>query len=243
MIAALMSPACSAERPSPFANRSASDLPEFQNGGPCRPVVSADLPSGAGCVSVTEGDADGDGSPDSLTVYAHVNEDRRPRSWHLRLDVSTGVVSQRLDAGNPFSYPRAVGAADVDGDGSDEWFVKTLDLAGHGAPWQQLSLFVFGGGSLEEVTFEGRPLAVRVGGISRLGEGAECRDSGLVLLRAEAQNVRNTRWRTSARFLRLEGSSTKQLGRREGRLTISDYNDPDLNRFYDVNCSGLHYST
>lgn len=89
----------------------------------------------------------------------------------------------------------------MNGDGRAEWFVETLDLSGHGTAWKQLNVFVLRGSELEIVTHEGAPLAMRIGGISRFGEGIACPDGKLALLRAEARNVRNTRWDSSARNL------------------------------------------
>lgn len=52
-----------------------------------------------------------------LLVYALLNEDSKPRSWRLRLTSDEHDIDQPLRAGSDFSYPRAVGASDVDGDG------------------------------------------------------------------------------------------------------------------------------
>jgi len=237
----LVTAACSETEPR--SARPPQPLPtDFLNGGACEPLGLDRLPSDAGCASEIEGDADGDGSIDTLTVYALVGDDERPRSWHMRLATSAGVHDQILDAGNPFSYPRAVGAADVNGDGRSEWFVKTLDLAGHGTAWKQLNLFVLVETDLEIVTHEGEPLAMRVGGISRLGEGIACPDGHLALLRAEARNVRNTRWVSSARIFTLEGTETTFVERTSQTLHLDDYNDPALNRFYQLHCRQLSHS-
>jgi hypothetical protein len=150
-------------------------------------------------------------------------------------------LDQPLNAGNPYSYPRALGAADVNNDGRDEWWIKANDLTGHGAPWQTTNLLVVRGSHLIPVKYEGVRLAINVGGIARLGEGAECRNGRLVVLRAEAQNVRNTRWRYSERTLRIDGYRARLLQREEGVLRIDDYNDPDLDRFYAIDCDGLRY--
>ncbi|MGH2699909.1 MAG: hypothetical protein ACRDJL_12030 [Actinomycetota bacterium] len=241
LAAALVTGSCSES--SPRASARPEPLPtDFVSGEPCDPLDVDRLPANAGCATEVEGDADGDGSSDRLTVYARLGDDRHPRSWRLRLQTAAGASDQPLDAGSRFSYPRAVGAADVDGDGRSEWFVKTLDLAGHGTSWKQLNMFVLRGDRLAIVTHEGQPLALRVGGITRMGEGVGCRDGRLVLLRAEARNVRNTRWETSARSFELEGPETRFAERTQGRLNLSDYNDPDLNPFYQLNCGALSYS-
>jgi hypothetical protein len=215
---------------------------DFVNGGTCEPLELERLPSDAGCATEVTGDADGDGSTDTLTLYARIDEDLRPRSWHLRLTMSDETSDQELDAGSKFSYPRAIGSADVNDDGRSEFFVKTLDLSGHGTPWKQLNLFVFQDSKLAIVTHEGDPLALRLGGITRMGEGVACPGDRLALLRAEARNIRNTRWDTSARIFTLRDTKARFVERTSGALTLSDYNDPALDRYYQLNCDSLSVS-
>ena len=150
-------------------------------------------------------------------------------------------LDQRLLAGTATSYPRAVGGADIDGDGRDEWFVKVLNLAGHGATWGVLNAFVFDE-HFQTITLDGEPMLLNVGGISRMGEGISCSEGFLVQLRAEARNRRNTNWDTSARYFSVEDAEATLEDREEGVLELSDYNDPDLNRYYELNCYELHYS-
>jgi hypothetical protein len=233
--------ACSQAEPQ--ASSGPRPLPtDFDNGGTCEPLELERLPSDAGCATEVTGDADGDGSTDMVTVYARVGEDLRPRSWHLRLTTSNETNDQELDAGTKFSYPRAIGSADVNDDGRSEFFVKTLDLSGHGTPWKQLNLFAFQGSKLAIVTSEGDPLALRIGGITRMGEGVACPEHRLALLRAEARNIRNTRWDTSARIFTLRGTKARFVKRTPGTLTLTDYNDPALDRFYKLNCDSLRVS-
>jgi len=215
---------------------------EFTNGGECAPLATPDLPRDAGCVTTVRGDVNGDGAGDALTVYARTDEDRLPRSWRMRVQSGSRVIDQSLDAGTEFSYPRAVGAADVNGDERDEWFVKTLDLSGHGTAWLQLSLFTLQGGRISIVEYEDQALALRVGGVSRTGEGVGCGDGRLLLLRAEADNVRNTRWDTSTRAFALEGSLARLVDKSSDTLEVEDYNDPVLDAFYSLECAGLRYT-
>ena len=204
------------------------------NGGVCSPA-GAGFPSGTGCLTtVNDGDA-------TLSVYARLNEDAKPRAWRIRLVHEGQGIDQPLRAGNEFSYPRAVGASDVDLDGRQEWWVKVLDLAGHGAPWARLNLFFVADDALIPLTSDGEPFPINYGGISRFGEGAACRDGRLVLLRAEAQDPRNTRWTVSERSFEIEGTTATFAGRREASLSIQGYNDPDLNPYYRVDCDGFSY--
>jgi hypothetical protein len=241
VLALVLLGACSQAEPQ--ASTRPRPLPtDFINGGNCEPLELDRLPSDAGCATEVTGDADGDGSSDTLTLFARIGEDLMPRSWHMRLTTSDATSDQELDAGTNFSYPRAIGSADVNDDGRSEFFVKTLDLSGHGTAWKQLNLFVFQSSKLAIVTNEGDPLALRIGGITRMGEGVACPEHRLALLRAEAQNIRNTRWDTSARIFVLRGTKARFVERTTEALTLSDYNDPALDRYYQLNCDSLSAS-
>jgi hypothetical protein len=160
----------------------------------------------------------------------------------MRLKTSDTTSNQEVDAGTDFSYPRAIGSADVNDDGRSEFFIKTLDLSGHGTAWKQLNIFVLQGSKLAVVTSEGDPLALRIGGITRMGEGVACPEHQLALLRAEAQNVRNTRWDASARIYTLRGTKARFVERTPEALSLTDYNDPALDRYYQLNCDSLRAS-
>lgn len=221
-------------RPDPAGQASP---PAFTNGGDCPPAP--ELAADAGCVTRARADANGDGAVDDFAVYARLSRRARPRFWVMRLDTGSDAITEPLDAGNAFSYPRVIGGADIDGDGAAEMFVKAYDLTSHGAPWQTLYVVRYLGGRLRVVEFEQGPLTVNVGGIARLGEGARCSAGTLVLLRAEAVNRRNTVWRYSERILAIDGTRAQLVERREGRLSLTDYNDPALDPYYRLDCGTL----
>ena len=241
IVAALVACGCAGDpdqRPAESTS-SSTDLPEFSSGLGCPPAPEGfGLPAGSGCVSSVVGEADGFDEPVTVSVYARLDEDSLPTEWRIRLE--DGLLDQPLEAGSEHSYPRIVGGADVDGDGADEWFVKALNLAGHGAAWGALNLYVLKD-RFRVVTLDGEPMPLYVGGISRTGEGISCDGGRLVQLRAEARNRRNTNWDVSARYFRIDGTKAAELRRDADILELSDYNDPDLNRYYDLNCDGLHY--
>src|SRR5687767_2392616 len=199
VLAAVLWVSCSDGEPShPLPTRSA---PEFVNGGDCVPDTSNRLHPKAGCVTTTHG------SSGALSVYAIIGRDSRPRTWRINLDTGSMVTDSELDAGNSFSYPRALAAVDINGDGAEEWLIKAVDLAGHGTNWQRLQIFVPDEEEdLEPVTLDGGPFYVNVGGTSRMGEGARCDGRFFVLLRTEAENRQNTEWSFSERMFRIEGT-------------------------------------
>lgn len=205
----------------------------FVDGGVCPLMDNDSFPATAGCATAVSAD---DGT---LTMYALLDDDSRPSSWRMRFVSGGANIDQRFKAG--LDYPQAVGSSDVDLDGQSEWWVRVMDYASHGAPWARLNLFFVHERALVPLTFEGEPLGINYGGISRLGEGASCSEGKLVLMRTEAQNVRNTRWKVSERAFDIKGMRARFLGRRAGRLVIEDYNDPDLDPYYIVDCNGFVY--
>jgi len=211
------------------------------NGEPC-PPAGPSLPTTAGCATSVAGDFDGDGEDDRATIYAELDDDLLPRSWRLQVLNDTGErIDRALDAGSRFSYPRVVGHADVQGDGRDELFVKVGDQLYHSGATRVLNMFVFDGDELVPVTNRGATLAIRVGGIWRFAEGAECRRGRLVLLRAETRNTTNTRWWSSERYYTLEGTRARLAERGEDVFRIPQYYDPALDRFFELNCGDLSF--
>jgi len=218
------------QRPSPTISQAV-----FVNGGDCSQAQGDELPSDAGCVTQVMAE------DESLTVYAILGKDDRPRSWHVRLESSTDRIDQVLRAGNDFSYPRALGASDIDHDGDMEWWIKVADYTSHGAPWSGANLFFRDRNTLLAVSSEGQPLVINMGGIARMGEGAACRGGRLVVLRAEALNRANTRWRVSERTFVLDGHRARLVGRERDVLAITDYNDPALDPYYRIDCEAFVY--
>ena len=214
---------------------------EMINGEPC-PFAGPSLPRTAGCETTVTGDFDGDGEDDRASVYAEVDNDLLPRSWRLRVVMDSGErVDRVLRRGSRFSYPRVVGGADVQGDGRDELFVKVGDQLYHSGATRVLNMFVLEGDDMVPVTRRGAPLALRVGGIWRFAEGAECRRGRLALLRVETMNTSNTRWGLSERYYILEDSRARLVKRRDDVFRIPQYYDPALDRFFELNCGDLSF--
>lgn len=218
-----------AERPSQDqVLNTASPGGTFVNRGRCPPAGVDLLPAGSGCVSSVAN------RDETLYVYASLDARGEPSSWRMHLDSPEGDIDQRLDAG--LDYPRAAGAVDLEGDGISEWFVKVTDYASHGAPWARLNLFINDGMSLVPLTLDGEPMAINYGGISRLGEGARCEPGGITLLRTEAQDPQNTRWRLIERRYRIAGTKAIFVDRTEETIKVDSYVDPQLRRYFHVEC-------
>jgi hypothetical protein len=233
----LAAAACTGDDGARFVDRTWPADPEFINGGECPASRHDDLPDDAGCVSTVER------AGERLVVYALLDRDAKPRSWRLRFDSGERETDRRLRAGNVTSYPRAIGATDLDSNGEPEWWVKVRDYASHGAAWAGLHLLVGDGdGGLAPVAYERQPLTVNFGGISRLGEGATCRDGDLVTLRVWARDRQNTRWWVSERRYAIDGGRATLVEKRRRSLVIESYADPDLARNYRVECDGQTFT-
>lgn len=223
--------------PSPAAAPTPSPVEiGFFSGGECPPAPYDDLPDDAGCATAA---SDGDAR---LTVYALLDDEAKPRAWRVRLAGEGAEIDQNLREANVWSYPRALGATDIDRDGEREWWLKVADYGSHGAAWGGLHVFVVRGGALVPVTFEGEPLTVDFGGISRLGQGAVCRDGRLVLLRVWARDRQNTRWWVSERTLEIEEGRARLVDTRRRTIAVDSYTDPSLVRNYRVRCDGTTFT-
>lgn len=252
VVAAVLLAACAlGDNPTlPVAEATSShpvaEFASFDNGGRCPRDDAPELPGGAGCISAVEGNFDGRGDTDRFFAFALVGEDRRPQRWRVALRTDSGAETAKLAAGTEHSYPRVIGAADADGDGADEVFIKVLDFLFHSAGSGVMTIFRFDEDRIVRVRDEeGSFFDFRVGGVTRLGEGAACRDATgdgqheFIVHRVSATNVRNTRWTQSERIYRWDGNVLTLVDRRQGILRISDYNDPKLDPFYQLRCGSL----
>lgn len=218
----------------------------FENGGRCPEVNITEVPGPLGCATATEADLDGDGTLETVAVIAALKPDGYPRHWHL--DVFSGPDRSSLRAGvsfprNEHSYPKLIGAADLDGDGADEIFVKVLDHLFHSGGSQVVEAFHLPDrGTLEPVRVRGEgPLTFTVGGLTRFGEGAVCEAPMFTLVRIDAVDLHYTRWEVSRRTYRFEHGKLVRSGGSHEILRTSDFNDPAVDPFYRLRCGALVY--
>ncbi|HEX2051245.1 MAG TPA: VCBS repeat-containing protein [Actinomycetota bacterium] len=236
-----------ASSPTPTTDSSPTPAasPTLAPGDPCPPSNEPALPDDAGCVSVVEGDLDGDGRADRLFVFALVDGDGHARAWRARAEVGGETV-----AGPHFHRkahtPHAIAAVDADGDGADEVFVKVSDHLYHSGASHIVGVLKLHDGALVQVVERGHgPMNADVGGVTRFGEGVECADGArgpeLRVLRTEAANDAYTRWDWSRKVYRWHGASLVYVETRRGTLKTDGYNDPDRYRFYRLECRGVVY--
>lgn len=248
VVSLLVGPACDPEarprsaRPSQAPTPVRFD-PGFANGDRC-PISEDDrLPPRAGCVTEVDADLDGDGGQDAFFVYAIVDGRGRPGRWSAEARLSGGDRHRlRLDA-TRHSYPMALGAQDIDEDGTSEVFVKVFDYLFHSASSSVVGIFLVDEGELRRVTLPGgEPLDIGVGGLTQVGEGAECRDAAgdsvrdLVVLRITTRDHSFRIWHGSERAYSIDGPTARLLDRRTRTVRADSYNDPDVRRYYQLSC-------
>lgn len=221
----------------------------FTSEDPCPPDDSATFGDDAGCVSSATGAFDGAPGDEELVVYARLDANGFPRSWHIAA-VSEGRVTSRryLQAANDITYPRVIGATDFDRDGDDEALVSVVHHPLHGVVAQDLALFVLGSDQrIVRLSSEGgEEFKLTSFNIGRLGEGARCEDIDgderreLILTRLWSVDRQNRVWKSSERRYEWVGNKVRFVGRKTGTLRVSGYNDPALDPYFYVRCDEVH---
>ncbi|HEX2196748.1 MAG TPA: metallophosphoesterase family protein, partial [Actinomycetota bacterium] len=179
------------------------------------------------------GDVDGDGAADLVSLEPGADE-----TWRLRLELATGGTTSADLAVPGFTEPQVVGATDTDGDGDDEVFVNVVDHVYHGGTTSDLGLFDLRGGRLRRVTdTAGRPFVMPVGGVSNFGEGVECGDAEIRLLRIDGASRARSRW--TEQVYEWTGGDLRLRRTARGTLRPRGYDDPRLLRFYELHCGRL----
>lgn len=218
----------------------------FVTGEPCADQSIEDAPTG--CATRVKANLDGRGPEEEILLYARLDAEGYPRSWHVALDDDDGLSSQRRVAmGSDVSYPRLIGATDVNRDGREEVFAVALEHFLHGAVTQDVALLVLTGGKeIERVRLAGEG-ALKLTNLrfARLAQGARCKDvvgdegRELVSTRVWSVDRQNRTWRWSRRFYSLDGEVARFVERRAGKLHVSGYNDPALDAFFNIRCDNI----
>lgn len=232
---------------------SASSSGDYGGGNPC-----PDVSEGLGCHSSSDGDFDGDESPDEIHVYARTLPSGFPRSWVLGAELASGEVVQARGRWWPGSvvgeppkgadwwsgYPEVVTVLDLDGDGTDEAFVKIVEHVLHGGSVPEHAIFALRRDTLVPLRDEdGEIFIVPLGGVSYFGHGMRCTDirgdarRELVMLRVENAATPTPDW--SMRFYQLRGTRLIFVSRREGVMEREGFPDPDVDAFYRLRCDGV----
>lgn len=237
---------------SPSPEPSSSPSPRnhlFVSGEACAVDETGVFGEGTGCVTRAGGAFDDDPNDEEIAVYARLDADGFPASWHIAL-VEDGALSssRRLPVPGEVTYPAVIGATDFDGDGEDEAMVSVVQHPLHGVVGQDLALFLVERNErVKRVTLaDGTPFKMTSFNIGRLGEGARCEDLDadgrreVVVTRLWSIDRQNRVWRWSERRYAWAGHTLRYLGRGTGKLRVSDYNDPKLDPYFYVACDHVH---
>jgi hypothetical protein len=211
----------------PTSTTEGEEVPTTTAGAPCTEPVA--VPDGASALTARTGDVDGDGRDDALRSFL-VDD-----AWFLQVEVASGYGTELELPTSGGPAVGLVGAADVDGDGAEEIWVRV----GSGASTVILGIVRLEACTLERVTLEsGQPVELPVGGSVGATAGVECRsedvDADLTTFagfhRADTRyDVTATQWALDGGVLSERSSSTTEL-RAE---------DPDFTRATTFTCHDL----
>lgn len=187
--------------------------------GPACPPGDLAAPSG----DPTYVGAEVDGLAGGDTAYAHLADD----GWHLRIDLGDGGTADELLATAPADAARVLGAADLDGDGTDELWVQV----GTGAAVTIVGLYDVDGCDLEPVVADGVPAAFAIGGTVLLLQGLACGESDVTHLGATSED--GVTYATLDLTYELQDGALVRVGDETGTLTADD---PALAAYSEFAC-------
>jgi len=189
-------PPASSAAPGMTASGSATSGPATATGGPAAATGAA--PNGSATAEARraiDGDVDGDGRPDKLTVTG----------GKLAVRYSAGGTdSAAFEAGDATSV-RVLGASDADSDGHAEVFVQ-VDQA---ASQQVSTVFRYAGGHLRLVTLDGQQARMAYGGSTGFVASWACRPAsapGAALATAAGPSTGPNVYRLTVTYYRFDGS-------------------------------------
>jgi hypothetical protein len=235
--------------PSPSATPTNPYQQTWVDTQPCPPADAPGLPAGTGCVTSAVGDLDGDGTPDRFVVYARL-ANRMPASWWAEAIVDGNATpAMRLPFGQAVGgddtvSPRAVGAADANGDGHADAFVMLSAELFHSGAQPIDAIYDVRDGRITAATSGGRLFLFRTGGISRYGQGAVCGQAGdtHTFTLGHVEQVPGA-WAWTKRIYDWRGLTLMPGAASGGRLPANlVINDPRIFHFYRLICGSLQTS-
>ncbi len=197
------------------------------------------VPAGAADTTMAKADVDGDGRPDTVSIY-RTGPAEQVSSWHLRVELGAGGGADLTLSGinpGPGAAPLAViGGAKVDGDPSEEIWARV----GAGASRSLVGLFVFRSCHLEPVILNREPAVLPVGGTVRIQTGVECtdadRDGVGDLVAYESESNDGTSFVGTGKLYHQAGATLTQAGTVPIAFSASD---PASRRYTSFSCGTL----
>lgn len=167
-----------------------------------------------------QGDVDGDGEPDVVTV-----------GGRLAVELS-GEKRTVTSAFETDTSPARSGAEDVDRDGRAEVFLRTAQ----GASTTFLTPFRYDGKVLAPLTLHGQQARLGIGGSATHGDGFSCTEAGTLVVRS-ASSDDGTAFTVTETTYRIEGHRLVQTARSTTRAKGMD--DPRVGAAYLVDCRSV----
>jgi hypothetical protein len=142
------------------------------------------------------------------------------------------------------TYPEVVGSVDADGRGGEEVFVKLVLHVYHSGGTREVGIFrVAEQDRLVRVRGDDGPFLFPLGGVSRYGEGAECRDVDLdgrpEFVRLRVDRVRYDVQRARETIYEWVGGTLHEARDKTYRFAKTSLVDPLLRRLYHFTCFEL----
>jgi hypothetical protein len=207
---------------------------------PSAPATQAARPSSAisparGWQAV--GDVDGDGRPDrARLVYLG---GYGPDNWELVVDMTAlGQQAVRF-TGDPVlpgntAAPTIAGSADADRDGHADIFVKVDS----GASTQFWTIFTLAGRHIRQVTVQGQPVRLAVGGSVTHQGGFRCDGTRFVIVSEGVELPGYTTWDYERDTYAWSGAELVPVSEQAGRVTSSRPGNPPA-AYSGVACGDL----
>lgn len=167
-----------------------------------------------------QGDVDGDGEPDEVTVGT---------SLAVRLSGSRRTITSAFQTD---AAPQPAGSEDVDRDGRAEVFLRT----GQGSSTTFLTPFRYDGRTFAPLTIDGEQAELGVGGSATHGDGFSCTEAGTLVVR-EASSDDGTTFTVTTTTYRIDGHRLVQTRRTTAQARGMD--DPLVGEAYLVDCRSV----
>jgi len=183
------------------------------------------------------GDVDGDGRRDrARLVYLGVYG---PGNWELVADMTTlGQQAVRFTGGPVLpgntAAPTIAGSADAGRNGHAEIFVK----ADSGASTQSWTIFMLAGRQIRQVTSQGRPVRLAVGGSVTHQDGFRCDGAQFVTVSEATEPPGYTTWTYERDTYAWSGAELVFVSRRTGQVTSARPGSPPA-AYSGVSCGDL----
>ncbi|MCW2678964.1 MAG: hypothetical protein JWM62_365 [Frankiales bacterium] len=196
--------------PEPAATKAANPKPS-----------PATAPSKAPLKTAAQGDVDGDGTPDEVSVDENLA---------VALSGNGRTIASRFQTD---TAPQVSGSEDVDRDGRAEVFLRT----GQGSSTSFLTPFRYDGRTFAPLTLDGEQVKLGVGGSATHGDGFSCTDTGRLVVRSASSDDDGASFTVTTTTYRVDGHRLVQTKRSTAQAQGMD--DPRVGEAYLVDCRSV----